>query len=328
MRHNENFLTVRNLTVEYNTDEGVVYAVNNVSFSMKKGETLGFVGETGAGKTTIARSILRILPMPPAEVKSGEILFQGEDLLKLSEAQMRKRRGFDIAMIFQDPMSALNPVITVGEQIAESIRIHQEVNRVEALRRAMKMLETVGIPGERYYNYPHEFSGGMKQRVIIAIALCCNPQLLLADEPTTALDVTIQAQVLEMMDKLKREMGTSMILITHDLGVVAKTCDAAAVLYGGQIVEYGSKVQIFTNALHPYTRGLFDSLPNLSTQSKRLNPIPGRTLNPMIKPKGCPFYDRCAFKTQECKEQDIPLTEIEPGHQVRCLHTGAKRGAF
>ena len=318
------FLEIKDLSVVYDTDEGVVYAVNGVSFSMEHGETLGIVGETGAGQTTIARSILRILPEPPAVIRSGEIFFRGENLLEMGETEMRKKRGSEIAMIFQDPMSALNPTLTVGEQISESIRIHQNVGRAEALKRGMQMLEIVGIPSERYYNYPHEFSGGMKQRVVIAIALACNPNLLLADEPTTALYVTIQAQVLDLIEKLKKEMGTSVILITHDLGVVAKSCDRAAVLYGGKIMECGNKEQIFTRAKHPYTIGLFESLPDLNSRAKRLKPIPGLPLNPMEKPEGCPFYERCSRRTEACRGE-IPTVEIEPGHLVCCTQIGTER---
>ena len=260
-----NFLEVRNLTIHYETKQETVYAVNDVSFSMKKGETLGLVGETGAGKTTIARAILGILPVPPAVVKGGEILLNGNDVLKMSEKEMHGIRGKQITMIFQDPMTALNPVMTVGRQIEEVVELHEHLSKHEAKKRAEEMLEMVGIPAGRYGEYPHQFSGGMKQRVVIAMALACNPDLLLADEPTTALDVTIQAQVLDLMRKLNKEKDTSCILITHDLGVVAEMCDKVAVVYAGQILEAGSLEDIFDHPSHPYTVGLFGAIPSLES---------------------------------------------------------------
>ena len=244
-------LQVKDLVVEYAADKKIVQAVNHVSFKLRKGETLGLVGETGAGKTTIARAILGILPDPPAKVKQGEIIFEGQDLLKLSHRKMSHIKGNEISMIFQDPMTALNPIMKVGKQIAEAIRLHNKMSRAEAEIEAIKMLEMVGIPGERFNEYPHQFSGGMKQRVIIAMALACKPKLLLADEPTTALDVTIQAQVLEMMNQLKQELDTSVLLITHDLGVVAEMCDKVAVVYAGEIVEMGTAEQVFDHTAHP-----------------------------------------------------------------------------
>ncbi len=250
----ETFLSVRDLTVEYTSDGDIIHAVNGVSFDLERGKTLGLVGETGAGKTTIAKSILRILPEPPAHVRGGEIHFEGQELLGLSEEQMRHIRGKNIAMIFQDPMTALNPIMRVGDQIAEVVELHEKCGHAEAEKKAREMLEMVGIPGERYREYPHQFSGGMKQRVVIAMALACSPDLLLADEPTTALDVTIQAQVLDMINALKQKYGTSMLMITHDLGVVAEVCDTVAVVYAGQIVEYGTKAQIFDAPTHPYAR--------------------------------------------------------------------------
>lgn len=264
----EPLLEVNDLVVEYDTDESVVHAVNHVSFRLGKGETLGLVGETGAGKTTIAKSILRILPDPPSKVRGGKVVFEGTDLLALPENKMRKIRGNKIAMIFQDPMTALNPIETVGSQIAEAIQLHEKLSRAEVEKRAVDMLEMVGIPGERYGEYPHQFSGGMKQRVVIAMALACHPELLLADEPTTALDVTIQAQVLDMMNELKQKLNTSMILITHDLGIVAGMCDTVAVVYAGEIVEYGTVEEIFDHPQHPYTIGLFQSLPPAGQQGK------------------------------------------------------------
>lgn len=318
------FLEVKDLTVRYETKQETVYAVNDVSFSMEKGETLGLVGETGAGKTTIARSILGILQVPPAVVKSGEILLDGEDLLKLSEKEMHHVRGNRITMIFQDPMTALNPVMTVGRQIEEVIELHENLSRAEAKKRAEEMLEMVGIPAGRYGEYPHQFSGGMKQRVVIAMALACNPDLLLADEPTTALDVTIQAQVLDLMRKLNKEKETSCILITHDLGVVAEMCDKVAIVYAGQILESGTLEDIFDHPSHPYTIGLFGAIPSLDEDEEMLHPVPGMTPNPADLPTGCKFHPRCKYCTEECKNTEVGLREIAPGHLLRCLH--AERG--
>lgn len=314
-----NFLEVRNLTVHYETKQETVYAVNDVSFSMKKGETLGLVGETGAGKTTIARAILGILPVPPAEVKSGEILLEGRNILQLTEKEMHEIRGKQITMIFQDPMTALNPVMTVGRQIEEVVELHEHLPKHEARKRAEEMLEMVGIPAGRYGEYPHQFSGGMKQRVVIAMALACNPDLLLADEPTTALDVTIQAQVLDLMRQLNRQKDTSCILITHDLGVVAEMCDKVAVVYAGQIVEAGSLEDIFDHPSHPYTIGLFGAIPSLDGDEEMLHPVPGMTPNPAALPFGCKFHPRCRHCTEECKKTDVPMKEIAPGHFCRCL---------
>jgi peptide/nickel transport system ATP-binding protein len=321
----ENILEIKDLVVEYRTDDAVIHAVNGVNLTVKKGETIGLVGETGAGKTTIARSILRILQTPPAKFCSGQIIFEGEDIMAKSEREMRKVRGNKIAMIFQDPMTALNPIEKIGAQISEAIMLHNEISRTEAEVRAGDMLEMVGIPRGRYDEYPHQFSGGMKQRVIIAMALACNPELLLADEPTTALDVTIQAQVLEMMQELKEKLGTSIILITHDLGVVADICDSVAVVYAGEIVEYGTAEHIFEKAAHPYTNGLFNSLPNLESSEQRLKPIKGLMPDPTKLPKGCKFHDRCPDATKECMETTPDVVEIAPGHQVKCSHPQAQR---
>ena len=316
----EKLLEIKDLFVEYTSGGAVVKAVNGVSLSLNKGQTLGLVGETGAGKTTIAKSILRILPDPPAKIKGGEIWFEGQDLLKLHAREMLKIRGDKIAMIFQDPMTALNPTMTVGNQIAEVIQLHNDVTGRQATERATEMLEMVGIPAMRYMEYPHQFSGGMKQRVVIAMALACDPALLLADEPTTALDVTIQAQVLKMMIELRDKLGTSMILITHDLGVVAETCDQVAVIYAGQIVEAGSKEDIFRNPLHPYTIGLFGALPKLDDDSKRLHPILGLPPDPTNLPEGCSFHPRCPHSCDACKTDDAAgMTEVSPGHFVRCI---------
>jgi oligopeptide/dipeptide ABC transporter ATP-binding protein len=316
--HNSAFLSVKDLVVEYTAEGQVIHAVNGVSFDLERGKTFGLVGETGAGKTSTAKAILRILPDPPAKIRSGEIILDGEDLLKVSEKEMRKIRGRKVSMIFQDPMTALNPIMKVGEQIAEVIKLHNDITWREANERAVKMLETVGIPGDRFNEYPHQFSGGMKQRVIIAMALACSPELLLADEPTTALDVTIQAQVLEMIAKLKKDFNTSMIMISHNLGVVAEVCDDLAVIYAGEIVELGSREAIFDRPTHPYTLGLFGAVPHLDDDKERLIPISGLPPDPSNLPTGCHFHPRCPQVTEQCKDEKIVLTEIEPGHFCRC----------
>lgn len=314
----KDLLTVENLDIQYNAASGVVKAVNNISFSVKEGETLGLVGETGAGKTTTALGIMRLISDPPGKILGGSIKFNGENLLEKSPAEMRLIRGGKISMIFQDPMTSLNPVITVGDQIAEVIKLHQDVSKEESLKKSKKMLELVGIPGERYGDYPHQFSGGMKQRVVIAIALACNPALLIADEPTTALDVTIQAQVLEMMNNLKKEFNTAMIMITHDLGVVAEICDKVAIMYAGEIVESGTLEQIFDNTKHPYTLGLFNSLPSLDKDTERLNPIKGLMPDPTDLPSGCSFSPRCPQCTEICTKIDPMVTDIGNSHMVKC----------
>ena len=317
----DKYLEVKDLVVQYSSNRQIVHAVNGVSFDIEKGETLGLVGETGAGKTTIAKAILRILPDPPAKIKGGEIWLNGEDLLKKPEKEMLSIRGGKVAMIFQDPMTALNPTMTVGSQISEVVLLHNEgLSRKQAEERTIEMLELVGIPAIRYGEYPHQFSGGMKQRVVIAMALACNPELLLADEPTTALDVTIQAQVLEMMMELKKKLNTSMILITHDLGVVAETCDKVAVIYAGKIVEYGTKEDIFRHPTHPYTLGLFGSLPKLDDDSKRLSPIHGLPPDPTNLPEGCAFHPRCPQENvcDTCRQGEMRMHEITPGHFVAC----------
>ncbi len=315
----DNLLEIKGLTIQYALRDSTVRAVNNVDLSIAPGQTLGLVGETGAGKTTTARGILRLVQSPPGKIVAGEIFFEGRDLLKLSPAEMRSVRGREISMIFQDPMSALNPILKVGEQIAEVIRLHMKCSNREAMERAREMLKMVGIRPERAEEYPHQFSGGMKQRVVIAIALACSPKLLIADEPTTALDVTIQAQVLDMMRDLRDKLNTSMLLITHDLGVVAETCDAVAIMYAGEIVEYGSLERIFHNPRHPYTLGLFGSIPSLDKQVRRLSPIRGLMPDPAALPKGCKFKERCDFACDACGEKEQALTEIEPGHTVRCM---------
>jgi len=312
-------LDIRDLTIQYVTDESVVHAVNGIDFEINAGETLGLVGETGAGKTTTALGIMRLISDPPGKIVGGEILFNGENLLKEREMHMRAYRGKDISMIFQDPMTSLNPVITVGEQIAEVIRLHEKLSKLDASKKAADMLELVGIPAERLNEFPHQFSGGMKQRVVIAMALACNPQLIIADEPTTALDVTIQAQVLELMVELREKFNTSMLLITHDLGVVAEACDKVAIMYAGQIVESGPIEEIYENTKHPYTKGLFGSLPSLSSKVRRLSPIHGLMPDPSDLPCGCPFHPRCLQCMEACRSRIPQKVEVGPGHFVRCL---------
>ena len=318
-KENDAFLSVKNLVVEYTSDNRVIHAVNGVSFELERGHTLGLVGETGAGKTSIAKAILRILPDPPARIRQGEICLAGEDLLKKNEKEMLEVRGNKISMIFQDPMTALNPVMSIGAQIEEVISRHNDINNHEAKQRAVEMLKMVGITPERYDEFPHQFSGGMKQRVVIAMALACNPRLLLADEPTTALDVTIQAMVLEMINDLKEKLSTSMILITHDLGIVARMCDEVAVVYAGEIIEYGKKEDIFLHPGHPYTIGLFHSLPDMAVGQKRLNPIPGQLPDPARLPKGCKFAPRCKYADNKCRESAPEAVELSPGHSCRCI---------
>ena len=320
-----NILDIKDLTIHYILEDSTVKAVNNISFSIADGQTLGLVGETGAGKTTTALGVMRLIPDPPGKVISGEILYRGEDIMKMSGGKMREIRGGEISMIFQDPMTALNPVLRVADQIAEVIRHHGH-GALESEKLALEMLEKVGIPASRGRDFPHQFSGGMKQRVVIAMALSCRPKLLLADEPTTALDVTIQAQILDMMRELKTELGTSMLLITHDLGVVAETCDAVAVMYAGEIVEYGSLEDIFDRTSHPYTVSLFGALPSLDQKVDRLQAISGLMPDPANLPSGCPFHPRCPNATEACAQQVPENREITPGHFVKC-HQAGKEGA-
>ena len=319
-RQNIPFLDIKDLVVEFKSDGQIVHAVNGVSLTLERGKTLGLVGETGAGKTTICKSILRILPDVGAKVAGGSVFLDEADLFGLSEQEMMKIRGNKISMIFQDPMTALNPVLRVGEQIEEVVRLHSKGSKEEHERRAKEMLEMVGIPSERYYEYPHQFSGGMKQRVIIAIALACNPDLLLADEPTTALDVTIQAQVLDLIAGLREKYNTAMLLVTHDMGVVATTCDTVAVIYAGNIVEYGTKEQIFDHPTHPYTRGLFGAIPDMNEDGEWLHPIEGLPPDPSNLPKGCSFSPRCKFATEKCHNDIISMYKTKDNHDCRCCH--------
>lgn len=320
MEQKETILSIRNLSVNYGSEEGDVEAVRDVSFDLQRGKTIGLVGETGAGKTTIALAIMGLLPEPPAKVISGEMEYKGMDILRMPHKKRISLRGSQMSMIFQDPMTSLNPIETVGSQITEAILNHNKISRAEARMRAVEKLEMVGIPGERFDEYPHQFSGGMKQRIVIAIALACNPELLIADEPTTALDVTIQAQILQLINKLKKEQNTSNIMITHDLGVIAMMCDEVAVVYAGQIIEKGTLQQIFKHPAHPYTIGLFRALPDINSRGKhRLEPIKGLMPDPTKLPKGCAFAPRCSKCCEECKQHGVELKDIGDGHLVRCL---------
>lgn len=296
----ECILDVKDLSVEFHTDDALVYAVNQIDLKLRRQKTLGLVGETGAGKTTTVLSLMRLIESPPGVVKSDGIFLNGRDVAAMSDAELETIRGKEISMIFQDPMTALNPVMTVGEQIAESLLLHEPLSKEEAREKAGQMLETVGISKERANEYPHQFSGGMKQRVVIAIALACHPEVLIADEPTTALDVTIQAQVLAMMNELKKTYNTAMIMITHDLGIIAETCDDVAVMYAGRIVEQGTLEEVFNHTKHPYTEGLFNSLPNMRAKRQPLKPIKGLTPDPTKCYPGCVFAERCPYATERC----------------------------
>ena len=318
--NNKYILDMKDLVVHYETDRGIVEAVNGMDIQLKHGQTLGLVGETGSGKTTTALSILRLIQSPPGVIKGGSIVVDGKDILNASKKELETIRGNVVSMIFQDPMTSLNPVLTVGEQIAEVISRHEKISKKEAEAKAAEMLETVGIRKERYYEYPHQFSGGMKQRVVIAIALACNPKLLLADEPTTALDVTIQAQVLELMKQMREKFGSSMIMITHDLGIIADVCDEVSVVYAGQIVEHGTLEDVFDHVAHPYTEGLFGSLPNIEDRKARLIPIPGLMPDPTNLPAGCCFAPRCKYCTEECLAKRPAVQHLSDTHYVRCIH--------
>ena len=311
-------LDIKDLVIHYETDDGTVEAVNGLDIQLEYGKTLGLVGETGSGKTTTALSILRLVPDPPGVIKNGSITLDGKDILNLPQKDLESIRGNLVSMIFQDPMTSLNPVLTVGEQIAEVIGLHENISEKEAADKAGQMLEVVGIPKERYGEYPHQFSGGMKQRVVIAMALACNPKLLIADEPTTALDVTIQAQVLETMKELREKFGSAMIMITHDLGIIAEVCDEVSVVYAGQIVEHGTLEDVFERTLHPYTEGLFGSLPNIEERRPRLQPIPGLMPDPTDLPKGCCFAPRCKYCTEACTKARPEMKWVSDTHYVRC----------
>ena len=302
---------INDLAVEFRTDDGIVKALNGLDLKIEEGKTLGLVGETGAGKTTTGLAILRLVPSPPGVIVGGSIKLNGEDIFSKTEHEMQALRGKAVSMIFQDPMTSLNPVMTVEEQIAEVIELHEDVNHKGAIEKAKEMLEMVGIPGERGTEYPHQFSGGMKQRVVIAIALACSPSLLIADEPTTALD-------LEMMKELKVKYNTSMLMITHDLGIVAEICDTVSVIYGGRVVEHGTLDDVFNNTRHPYTEGLFRSLPNLDNRSEKLKPIKGLMPDPTNLPEGCTFYPRCDYAMEICKTVKPKKVYRNDEHYVEC----------
>lgn len=314
-----NLLNIRDLSVLFNTDSGVVHAVNGMNISLDKGETLGLVGETGAGKTTTALALLNLVPDPPGEISSGTIEFDGVDILKAKEKDMRKIRGRKISMIFQDPMTSLNPVMTIGKQIDEVFELHTDYDKAKRKEKVLEMLDVVGIRRERVNDYPHQLSGGMKQRIVIAMALACNPEILIADEPTTALDVTIQAQVMELMKELKQKYDTSIIMITHDLGVIAEIADKVSVVYAGQVVETGTTKDIFTNKLHPYTIGLFTSIPKLTGDVERLKVIPGQTPDPTNLPKGCKFHPRCEKCMEKCKIEEPKMYKVSDTQYVKCF---------
>ncbi len=322
-------LEVRNLVTEFDTDDGIARAVDGVSFSLDVGRTLGVVGESGCGKSVTALSILRLVPTPPGRIAGGEILYEGKDLLRLTEAEMRHIRGNEIAMIFQEPMTSLNPVFTIGDQIGEAIRLHQKTDRQETRRRVIEMLRLVEIsePERRADEYPHQLSGGMRQRVMIAMALSCNPELLIADEPTTALDVTIQAQILDLIASLRERFGMAILLITHDLGVVAEQADEVAILYAGRVVERGTVEDVFLRPAHPYSRGLLDSIPKVGDQKRaRLNAIPGTVPSLTRLPSGCRFRDRCPLAIPRCADVDPPLEEKAPGHLAACIRSDVLLG--
>jgi oligopeptide/dipeptide ABC transporter ATP-binding protein len=325
----EKILEVKNLHTSFFTDRGEVKAIENVNFDLYKGKTVGIVGESGCGKSVTSLSIMRLIPNPPGKIMSGEILYKGRDLLKLSMEEMRKIRGNEISMIFQEPMTSLNPVFTIGNQLVEAILLHQDLSKGEAINKAVEMLRLVGIPApdKRIKDYPHQLSGGMRQRVMIAMALSCNPQILIADEPTTALDVTIQAQILDLLRDLQQKVGLSLMLITHDLGVVAEMAHEVVVMYAGKVVERAPVKEIFANPKHPYTRGLLNSIPVLNkdptgkVKKSRLEPIPGIVPNLLDLPKGCRFQERCKYVVDDCRANEPELKTLAGGRQVRCIRS-------
>src|SRR5690554_4114106 len=315
-------LEVKELQTFFYTDDGIAKAVDGVSYDLEMGETLGIVGESGCGKSVTSLSIMRLIPEPPGKIVDGEITFKGKVLSKLSQDGMRKIRGNEISMIFQEPMTSLNPVYTIGDQISEVIILHKKVSRKEARKQSVEMLKRVGIPmpEQRIDEYPHQLSGGMRQRVMIAMALSCDPELLIADEPTTALDVTIQAQILELMNGLKDKLNMSIMMITHDLGVIAEVSDRVAVMYAGKVLEYTDVKTLFKNPKHPYTVGLMNSIPRLDKETKRLTAIPGIVPGSMDFPEGCKYHTRCSLADEKCIQEEPGLKEIEKGHKVRCWH--------
>ncbi|MFP4661431.1 MAG: ABC transporter ATP-binding protein [Halanaerobiales bacterium] len=314
---------MKNLKTYFYTEGGIAQAVDGVNFEIYRGETLGVVGESGCGKSVTSLSVMRLIPEPPGKIVDGEIIFKGKDLTKLSNAEMRKIRGNEISMIFQEPMTSLNPVFTIGNQISEAIMLHKKVNKKAAMAQSVEMLRKVGIPlpEQRVHEYPHQLSGGMRQRVMIAMALSCNPELLIADEPTTALDVTIQAQILDLMNELKDKFDMSIMMITHDLGVIAEVCDRVAVMYAGKVVEYTDVKTLFKNPRHPYTWGLMNSIPKLDEEVERLTAIPGIVPSALEFPEGCRYNTRCPMAQERCFKEEPELINVEDGHQARCFYT-------
>lgn len=320
----KNLVEIKNLKTYFYTEDGIVKAVDDVSFNIKEGEIIGVVGESGCGKSVTAMSIMRLIPSPPGKIVGGEILFEDKNILELKDEEMRGIRGNDIAVIFQEPMTSLNPIFTIGFQIEEVIMLHQKLNKVEAKKKAGEMLKLVGVPRaeEILECYPHELSGGMRQRAMIAMAVSCNPKLLIADEPTTALDVTIQAQILDIMKDLKKKLNTSIMLITHDLGVIAEMAEYVVVMYAGKVIEEAPVIELFKNPMHPYTEGLMKSKPSLDKDEDRLYSIPGQVPNPINMPEECYFCARCPKAIDICRMQQPPIREITPGHKVACFLYG------
>ncbi|MBU3146238.1 ABC transporter ATP-binding protein [Clostridium sp. CF012] len=317
----KNLVEIKNLKTYFYTEDGIVKAVDDVSFNIRKGEIIGVVGESGCGKSVTAMSIMKLIPSPPGKIVGGEIIFEDKKILELKDDEMRKIRGNDIAVIFQEPMTSLNPIFTIGYQIEEVILLHQKLSKVETKKKAIEMLKLVGVPrpDEIVRCYPHELSGGMRQRAMIAMAVSCNPKLLIADEPTTALDVTIQAQILDIMKDLKKKLNTSIMLITHDLGVIAEMAEYVVVMYAGKVVEEASVIELFKNPMHPYTDGLMKSKPSLDKEVDRLYSIPGQVPNPIDMPEECHFCPRCPKALDICRKQQPPIKEIRPGHKVACF---------
>ena len=330
MNQSETLLEIKDLCVEFKTMAGTVHAVDHLSYTLHRGEKLGIVGESGSGKSVSSLAMMQLIPNPPGKVTGGQILYNGKDLVKLSEREMQKIRGNEISMIFQEPMTSLNPIIRCGKQIAESLRLHRGMKKKEAMEEAIKMMQAVGIanPQVRAYEYPHQMSGGMRQRVMIAMALACQPQILIADEPTTALDVTIQAQILDLIRDLNQEMNTSVVFITHDLGVVSELCDTVIVMYNGHIVEKAPVADIFREPLHPYTQGLLSAIPRITKERKPLSTIEGMVPNPVERIKGCRFWPRCPKACDRCRKEEPPVFSAGENRQVRCwLYAQADNGS-
>ena len=320
MSQAETILEIKDLCVEFQTVEGTVHAVDHLNYTLHKGEKLGIVGESGSGKSVSSLGMMQLIPNPPGRITGGEILYHGKDLVKASEKEMQKIRGNEISMIFQEPMTSLNPIIKCGRQIAESLRLHRGMKKKEALEEAVRMMRAVGIanPEVRAHEYPHQMSGGMRQRVMIAMALACQPQILIADEPTTALDVTIQAQILDLIRELNESMGTSVVFITHDLGVVSELCDTVIVMYTGHIVEQAPVKELFESPKHPYTKGLLNAIPKITRERNPLETIEGMVPNPTERIEGCSFSPRCPYATDQCRKAEPPMTELSDGRLVRC----------